>query len=112
MSTLQDLCASGALFRLDPGLDEDEMPLRSVYIFLHVKEQIDKLKGVASQIGHEVDQDDQLDDLLLVLHWQEFSCPNQFHVMDYKDPGVWELKTPDLRVFGWFLRRTTSFARM
>lgn len=30
---------------------------------------------------------------------------DQFHVMRPTDDAVWELKTPDLRIFGWFIAK-------
>lgn len=106
MATLKELCDQERLHRLKPDLDADQMQRRAVVIFDHVRSQIAALCGVASPTGNEFDLDEQFDALIYSFCiGEQFQLPGDFHEMDHRDPGVWELKTADLRLFGWFYRR-------
>jgi hypothetical protein len=106
MSTLIELIRAGELVKLDPDLDADQLEHRCIYVFPHVPQQVERLVAAVSDLGVEQTPLEQLDDL--VYHFAtggELNTPRQFHIMHPRGDGIWELKTADLRVLGWFYRR-------
>lgn len=104
MATLSELITAGDLHKYDPELPPDELELR---MFL-ASERMAKWV-VETLPGLECDQDRQL------TPEQEFSAlmenfcggtvleiPRDFHPMRPVGQGIWELRTIDLRFFGWF----------
>ncbi|MGJ4996221.1 hypothetical protein ACQR0Z_17465 [Bradyrhizobium sp. HKCCYLS3077] len=107
MATLLDLAREGALLKFDPLLEHPQQELRMFHagpkLVSWIQNDLPKLE---SNWKIEQRPDEQLDDLLqlfcsgepLIVGWQFKSL---VHLAD----GVWELKTPDLRIFGWFHRK-------
>lgn len=103
MSTLIELDAAGALVRLDPDLDADQLEQRCIYVLPHVIRQIERLMDKASPRGLAETPVEQLNDL--VAHFAmggELDMPRHFHIMRPRGDSVWELKTADVRLMGWF----------
>src|SRR4051794_35413181 len=105
MATLATLEARGALVKIDVPLGSHEMPERLFYarprVFTRWLDTV--LPAEPADRGGRQSPAEQMDDLLhrfitggTLLYW------NEFHEMKPIDLGVWELKTVDLRVFGWF----------
>jgi len=105
MATIADLVANGNLVHLGGGLEDDEQPNRLLYALPHVITWLDEtLPGLEADF-HEGKQDplEQLDDLFYsFVRGEDFSFWERSHSMRPTEPGVWELKTPDIRLFGWF----------
>lgn len=104
MPTILDLVVSGDLIKVDPDLDEDELELRALYLVRGGDVQCDALlAGMVSQWDIETSPSEQFDEL--IYHFATggaLECPRQFHVLGHRRDGVWELKTADLRLFGFF----------
>lgn len=106
MSTIVELAAAGSIVKLDPCLDADQQEERCIYLLPHVTKHLDQLDGKASPLELEVTPLEQLVDLAArFASGEELDYPRQFHIMLPHDDGVWELKTPDLRLFGWFAQK-------
>jgi hypothetical protein len=69
------------------------------------------LPTLESDWGIERTPTQQLDSLVGVFASGEVLCfEQQFKPLGHLGEGVWELKTPDLRVFGWFPQRDCFIA--
>jgi hypothetical protein len=107
MATILELIGKGELIKLDPALGPRELEQRCIYLSARTAEGLgEKLKNMNSELGIENSPAEQLDDL--VYHFAtggELDYPRQFHEMIHRREGIWELKTPDVRLFGWFYKR-------
>jgi hypothetical protein len=108
MPTITDLLASGAIIKIDVELAPRDQPLRLLYgtpQFVDWLRQI--LAGVEPprQLG-QTSPAEQIDDLFhSFLSGEPLIFTRQFRVVRAEDNAVWELKTPDIRIFGWFMAR-------
>lgn len=105
MATIHQLCDAGAVVALGGGLDVNEQPL---FAIPHVVEWLGQVLPGLDADFHEGRQYplEQADDLFHdFVSGDDFSYYARSHSMLPRDPGVWELKTPDLRLFGWFAGR-------
>jgi hypothetical protein len=108
MATLAGLCGDdGPLFKLDPVLDSydaDAQEERLIYASKKFRDWIVKvLPGLGSTWNVEELPDQQVDALfedftsgIVLTYSHQFKCLNPV------GDGVWELKTADVRIFGWF----------
>jgi hypothetical protein len=105
MATALDLDRAGLLFRLDPDLEPGVLEFRLIYASLRLKEWIQNdLPALESTWNIELTPQEQLQALV-----EEVFCPgepltfgHQFKPLTHIKDGIWELKTADLRMFGWF----------
>jgi hypothetical protein len=105
MATVLELEAAGNLFRLDPDLEPGVQELRCIYVSPRLKTWIENdLPTLESTWKIEVSPQEQLQAFL-----EEDFCPGepltydwQFKPLTHIEDGIWELKTADLRIFGWF----------
>ena len=110
MATFGTLCDRQALFRLGGGLEPGEQPMRLLFAFPHV---VDWLANVMGDLppdlsGGRQSPLEQVDDLLHdFVSGADLSYYRRTHSMEPWEEGVWELKTPDIRLFGWFHVRDT-----
>lgn len=108
MQTVSDLLRIHAIVKLEVPLGPREQPKRLLYgtpdfvawltRILDGDEPLNRLGDAtpAEQIDH-------LFHTYLSGLPMEFS--RQFRTIKAEDNAVWELKTPDIRVFGWFLKK-------
>jgi hypothetical protein len=107
MATLAELIACGELFEIEPDLDPGVQPFRYLYAVPGFRRFLEGVQNLESAWNIEQTPAEQLDDLLaeflgtepLTVSWRFgpiYPAPGK------PWPGVWELKTPDLRIFGWF----------
>lgn len=104
MATLIQLANTGRLFKLDPQLEVNEQEWRMIYASPHLKNWIENdLPGHVSTWRVEVDPVQQLDALVEEFCSGTTLCfGHRFKPLQRVKGGIWELKTPDLRLFGWF----------
>jgi hypothetical protein len=104
MATLIDLEGRAKIFRLDPQLEPSEQEWRLIYVSPVLKEWIENdLRALKSTWKVELDPAQQLDALVDDFCSGTALCYGpQFHAIRHVEDGIWELKTPDLRLFGWF----------
>lgn len=104
MATLIELAQKGFLFRYGPQLGSKELEQRLVYITKTARSWMEhSLLALNPTWTTEISPDEQVYDLLA-----EFCAggplkyDHQFKVLSPRGEGIWELKTPDVRLFGWF----------
>lgn len=110
MATIIELVNDGQLVKLGGGLDEHEQPERLLYAFPQVVEWLDQtLPSLEAELGDGRQSPiEQIDELFYdFVSGADLAYYERSHSMIPVDLGVWELKTPDTRAFGWFLQRGT-----
>lgn len=113
MATLQELCVSGDLVRIDVPLDADQNVERLIFAFPKFTEWVQNvLPDIQTSIlGLEEHPDQQLDAFLNdFISGEALSRRQRFRRLSPADRGIWELKTADIRIFGWFVRRDVFVA--
>jgi hypothetical protein len=107
MATLLDLGTQGIVVPFEPVLGAGRMPMRLLYLFPRAVTWMDTvLPTLPSLYGSEIAPIEQLDDFLAnYCAGEVLTFRRQFRPIIHIDKGVWELKTVDLRLFGWFHRR-------
>ncbi|WP_062176419.1 hypothetical protein [Sphingopyxis sp. C-1] len=107
MATVLELMLSGALYRLDPGLGPRELEVRRIFLLPRARDWMEKeLPDTASNWNIEEDPAQQLDALVYEFCVGEpLAIGQRFKAVRPVGDGVWELKTADLRIFGWFAQK-------
>ncbi len=108
MPTISDLVASGAIVKIEVELSAHEQQLRLLYgtpSFVAWLEDI--LAGaVPPRPLGELSPSQQIDDLFYsFLSGAPLVFNRQFRAIRAEDNAVWELKTADVRIFGWFMAK-------
>lgn len=107
MATLTELADDGRLERIEVDL-EDRLPFRCLFgtpgFVAWLENDLPLIQTGA--IGAETTPLEQVDalffDFISGVHFQE---DRRFHPISYNpDLFVWELKTLDVRIFGWFVK--------
>jgi hypothetical protein len=106
MATLEQLVEQGILRKHEADLESWEMPERHVY----VTETFDfaaSFVAVAPKVrGRNLSAGEQVEQLLYeYVLGRPMTYSVHYRKLDPLSQHVWEFKTPDIRVFGWFARR-------
>jgi hypothetical protein len=103
--TLSHFVAQGLIVRIDVPLAADEQPVRLLYgtpDFIRWLDDRIKANEI-SPLGADMTPAEQLDHLFyLFVSGQRLIYSRQFRYIKAEKHAVWELKTPDFRIFGWF----------
>lgn len=109
MATIQTLCDNGVLHKVDAALEDDEQELRVMYASQEVARFIrDDIGNAQSFHRTETNPSQDLDALIaeyasgLPIEFDRQVKAFRRKAFDVLQGGVWYLKTPDLRIFGWF----------
>lgn len=104
MATLVELAADGWFTKFDPVLRPDQQELRLLYALPRGQSWLESsLPALETVFEKEESPAEQVDALLATFCAGELLIhTRQFHVLQHVDAGIWELKTPDVRMFGWF----------
>ncbi len=106
MATLLDLSTKkdSPLIKVDPGLEPSEQEWRAIYAGGRFQPWlINDLPNLVSEWQIEETPLQQLDALLEVFASGEaLTYGHRLNPLNHLGDGVWELKTADLRIFGWF----------
>lgn len=107
MATLLDLAGRDELHRLDPQLEPNEQEWRTIYVLPRVVPVFrDELPNWTSLWKVEQSPIQQMDALVETFcSGATLTFGHQFKPLNPLRDGVWELKTPDVRFFGWFYKR-------
>jgi hypothetical protein len=107
MATALHLDAVGDLFKLDPALEPNEQEFRVIYASPRLRRWIEQdLPTLVSDWKVEVSPVEQLSALVeLFCSGETLTYGWNFRPLRHIRNGVWELKTPDLRLFGWFNKK-------
>lgn len=107
MATLNDLVEVGALVRHDPDLDPRELHNRVVFVApdFYVND-LEVLKGAERKRGRNLSPYEQVDQ---VLYEYVIGRPMAYDLnrkkLEPQAHHVWEFKTQDVRLVGWFVKR-------
>lgn len=104
MATLLELVARGDLVEFNFDLEPDRLEQRRIFLTKRVAERLGMfLEETESQWSVELSPSEQLYEFgYHFVTGGALDYPRQFHDMRHRRDGVWELKTSDLRMFGWF----------
>ena len=114
MTTAQGLAGIGLLVRVEVALDPDEQPQRLVYVLPAVRDWMATiLPNLASDgfVSGAATPFEQADALLYDFIIGKAAFEMAPRCMRPRAHGVWELRTYDLRLFGFFWRRAFSSPR-
>jgi hypothetical protein len=102
MATLLELVAANRLVKFDPHLEVNELEWRFIYALPRFRERVENdLTTWESSWKVESTPAEQLD-ALFEISGETLTYHHQFKLLKPIRDGIWELKTPDLRLFGWF----------
>lgn len=105
MDTLSDLLADPAILRLEVALGPRDLPVRRLYGtegFVHWLEER-KLMMEPSRLGLEFSVNEQIDNIFYrFISGARLRYRWDFRCLKVEKNPVWEFKTPDIRIFGWF----------
>jgi hypothetical protein len=112
MATLATLQQQGKLIRIDPGLDPCVQEERMI---LAAPQLIEWLKSKLAALGSTWELDRTPQEQLAVLFevfaaGEPLTFDHTFKKLHPRGEGVWELKTADVRVFGWFPKKDIFIA--
>jgi hypothetical protein len=106
--TIEDLLRQGAIRRIEVDLGAGAQPARLLYGTPNFIEWLENLLGGAEpeqRLG-EATPAEQVDALFYAyISGRPLVYVRQFRMIRVEQSAVWELKTPDVRIFGWFLRK-------
>lgn len=107
MATIIDLEQQGVVTKLDPELEPRQQELRRVYLGPKLASWItNTLPNLESDRGLETSPLGQFDELMSIFcSGDTLTFDWQFKPLNYVENGIWELKTADLRIFGWFSQK-------
>ena len=90
--------------KLDPSLEEDEQEWRAIYVLARIRARFETdLPTWTSQWSIEQTPAQQMDALVEIFcSGDALTFGHRFKPLNHLGKGIWELKTPDLRFFGWF----------
>jgi hypothetical protein len=108
MTTIEQLVEANAISRIQVEMHPRDQELRLLYGTPDFIDWLGRLANGAEperRLG-EATAAEQIDDLFnTFLSGQPLVYMKQFRSIRAEKNAVWELKTPDVRIFGWFLRR-------
>jgi len=104
MATLLHLVEQNRVFKLEPALARGQQEWRRMYVLPEARTWMEGvLPTLESELGLEMSPIEQLDAFLTVYcAGDTLMYERQFRPVRHIAAGIWELKTPDLRLFGWF----------
>ncbi len=107
MATLGYLALQGKLKKHDADLEAWEQPIRFVYFSLEADAWIaNTLISAQSDHGNNRSPFEQVEAMLHEFIVRKvIAYGSRYHPLDPIGHYVWELKTPDVRLIGWFARR-------
>ena len=107
MATLIELDTTGSLSKFDPALDDDQQEFRVLYASPRLRKWLEEvLPKLRSTWNIEVTPLEQFDALMeAYASGEPLVFQHNFYPISHVSGYVWELKTPDLRIFGWFVAR-------
>ncbi|MGX7708988.1 hypothetical protein [Methylobacterium sp. Gmos1] len=113
MATIAELVRGGGLTPWDVKLEGRQQPCRRIFVTAQFKlwAQGDLPKIQATHWGGLVRASDQITVLMRAYRAGEsLEYERQFKILTPWGDGVWEFKTGDVRIFGWFVEHDTFVA--
>ncbi len=113
IATLSVLVGAEIVAKYDPEVPVDQMEERVIYMTQKCQEEAasDALAQLAPSWTSEIAPVEQLVALLDdFCAGAELEYDTGFHIVSPHNNGVWELKTSDTRIFGWFYKKDLFIA--
>ena len=108
MATLEQLVALGKLKKHEPDLEANEQPVRFVYLSPDAAAWAEGPLQTANHIGRNLSPYEQAELVLYnFVKGRPLAYGSGYHPLDPLPKWIWELKTADVRLIGWFARRAT-----
>lgn len=107
MATIVELTALGSLVKVDPALSVRQLEMRCIYLLPEAHTWLlEELPATDSNWNIEETPAEQFDTLVYEF-CAGLSLPvdKRFKALIHRGGGLWELKTADLRLFGWFVHK-------
>src|ERR1700743_53087 len=108
MTTIEELVEANAISRIQVEMHPRDQELRLLYGtpgFIAWLDELAKGSQPERRLG-EAPPAEQIDDLFnTFLSGKPLEHMRQFRSIRAEKNAVWELKTPDIRIFGWFLKK-------
>jgi hypothetical protein len=107
MATIVELEQAGSLVKVNPALSFRELEMRRIYLLPRAHAWLlEVLPETDSNWNIEETPAEQLDTLIYEF-CSGVSLPvgKRFKALIHRGGGLWELKTADLRLFGWFVQK-------
>jgi hypothetical protein len=107
MATLAHLVATGKLVKHEADLERDEQPQRVVCFSPKFNTKLESsFQGMARLQGRNRTPYEQIEQILYdFIIGRPMAYGSQYHPLDPLVSHTWELKTPDVRLIGWFPQR-------
>lgn len=107
MATLEHLAAAGNLLKHEPDLDDSELSNRIAYFSPAFDNWLaTTLRPLGSRAGRHLAPFEQAEQILYeFVIGQPMAYSVHYRKLEPLTTHVWEIKTPDVRLFGWFPRR-------
>ena len=109
MPTIIELEERGLISRYETELDDNEYASRRMFFLPRIAEKLEEaLNGMQTEWNVETPPIEQFYELAHhFITGGALDHPRHFHIMQHRYDGIWELKTADLRLFGWFPMKDT-----
>ncbi len=107
MATIVELAASGKLVKVDPVLGLRELEERSIYLLPRAHKWLAEVLPVTDSDRQTEERPYMQVDTLFYefCSGQALQVGTRFKALVHVEDGIWELKTADVRLFGWFARK-------
>lgn len=107
MATLLHLAGSGHVIKIDPVLGLRELELRRIYLLPRAHKWLaEVLPDTDSDRNIQETPSEQVDALIYEFcSGKPLPVGRRFKALVHLGDGVWELKTADIRLFGWFTQK-------
>lgn len=107
MATIVELATSGVLVKVDPTLGWRDLEMRRIYLLPKAHKWLLEVLPVTDSIWNiEETPAEQVEALFYEFcSGQPLPIGLRFKALVHLGDGIWELKTADLRLFGWFVQR-------
>lgn len=104
MATLIELLDDGQVSQIDPALGPRQQEFRRLYVLPDLQKWLEEdLPTLGSTWNIEQSPQEQLDALIAIYcSGDTLTYQRAFKPLNNIADGIWEMKTADLRVFGWF----------
>lgn len=112
MSTIDMMVKSGALVLYRAHLPRRHLPQRAIFLLPEMVQWVrSELPRIEALDVHDLSPRLQVFMLFnAFVAGEPMRIGRMFHAMRPVSKGVYELKTPDIRIFGWFYRRDVYIA--
>ena len=112
MATIDTLLSAGLLLKYEPELPRAALSERVIYMTPHFQDwAVDKLmKRKPSKGTHLSPFYQMIDRFDAFCRGEFFEANHMFKMLSPKNHSVWEMKTVDVRIFGYFTKRDCFIA--